>query len=128
VTYADKFSSEKAIYEGKTIKIALRGQELVDDVFRLASPVEDFLEGFWKIFKIELTPGQKYYLKIQTVQRGMPFYESGCHEGKSACQGEEASKDSYSEPFYVEWTAPTNVDKRSLWKKLRDFREHFMVF
>lgn len=128
VTSPEKFNSEKAIYDGKTISIALRGQELVNDVFRLASPVDDFLEGFWKMFKIELTPGQKYYLKIQTVQRGMPFYESGCHEGKASCQGEEASKDSYSEPFYVEWTAPKEIDNRSFWKKLRDFREHSLVF
>ncbi len=128
VTLPNKFSSNQGDIVGDTINISLKGKDGLEKFYRPGGPLEFIFGGIYKRFGVELTPGYEYVIKVQTTQRGLPFYESGCRDGGSVCEGEEASTDSYSEPLLIKWTADENVDERGWLKKFRDFQEHFLVF
>ena len=105
-----------------SLDIGLEGQGAMDRVYRPTGPLEYVFGGVYRHFGLALTPGQKYYLRVQMVNGGLPFYESGCRGGKRVCEGETASKDSYSEPLDIEFTADPKIDNRTWFKKFADWQ------
>lgn len=100
---------------------------LIDSIV-LADLFEVIFGGLYKHFGVELTPDTEYMLLVQTVSRGLPFYESGCKGGKAVCEGEEASTDAYSEAIAIPFTTDKKVDNRSWFKKFKDWQENFVIF
>ena len=122
------FDSNQAQYFMNNLTIGLEGQGAMDRFYRPSGPLEWALGYFYKQFGMELTPGRTYYVRVQLVNRGLPFYESGCRGGKRVCEGQDATKDSYSEPIDIPFVADPNVDNRSLFKRLKDLQEKTVLF
>ena len=127
VTQTNPFDSNAAEYLGERVVIPLKGQGTVERLYQASGPFEFLFGGLYKKFGVELIPGEEYLLKVQVIQRGLPFYESGCEDDESAvCEGEEGSNDAYSEPLIVRFTP--EADQRSWFKRFKDWQELMMWF
>jgi len=128
VTPVDKFNSNSGDIVGDSVTISLNGGQGIPKFFTPdLGPFPDFFGRFTGRYGVEFTPGEAYYIKIQAIQKSYPFYESGCKDGSNACEGIAGEK-VFSEPLMIKWVANPSVDTRSLYKKWRDFREHFKVY
>ena len=128
VTEPNTPDSNQVNYYMSAITIGLEGQGAMERFYRPSGPVEFIFGSIYKKFGVELTPGQQYYLRVQVINRGLSFYESGCRGGKRVCEGENAADSSYSEPLDIPFVADPNIDNRSWFKKLKDLQERLKPF
>lgn len=128
ISVPNTFDSNQAQYYMNNLTIGLEGQGAMERFYRPSGPLEWALGGLYKQFGMELTPGRTYYVRVQLVNRGLPFYESGCRGGKRVCEGQDATKDSYSEPIDIPFVADPTIDNRSWFKWLKDVQERTVVY
>lgn len=126
MTPAMKLNSNQVDTFDNYLTIHLNDQ-MPNKFYRGTGPFEGLFGWAWSGFGVELSPGRDYIIRVQTVQRGLPFYESGCPKGDDTCEGKEASKKAFSAPLDIKFRANKNV-KRSLWRKLKDWHEAFVIF
>lgn len=127
LTVPTTFGSNQGIFMRDRMEISLVGEDAIKDSYRAAGPAHKILGWLWERTGAEFTPGQKYFFKVQALPRGLPFYESGCTNGQVTCEGQEGKESAYSEPVTIEWTAPADIDNRSLFKKFKDFQKMFQI-
>jgi hypothetical protein len=126
-TIPNTFGSNQGDIFDDTMTISLEGKDGLDRLYRPGGPAEWLFSDMYKHFGVELTPGETYILKISLVQRGMPWYEAGCHDGTTICEGEDAKNEAYSDEIEVEFQANPSIDNRSLWKRFKDWQKHFRI-
>lgn len=126
-TIPNTFGSNQGDIFDQTMTISLEGKDGLDRLYRPGGPAEFIFGGLYKHFGVELTPGETYLLKVALVQRGLPWYITGCRDGKKICEGEDGTNDSYSEEIDVKFVANPNVDNRSWFKRLKDWQKHFRI-
>jgi hypothetical protein len=119
----ESYSYDQVDVFDDAVTISLEGKDGTDRFYRPGGPMEFIFGRLYRAFNIELTPGQSYFIRVRVVSRGLPFYDSGCTGGKAICKGEEGTDDAYSEPIDIPFTANPAVDKRSWFKKFRDWQE-----
>lgn len=122
------FGSNQGDIFDQTMTISLEGKDGLERLYRPGGPAEFLFGGLYKKFGVELTPGATYILKIALVQRGLPWYLSGCRDGQTVCEGEDGRGDSYSDELEIKFPANPHVDKRSFFKKFKDFQKHSRQF
>ncbi len=123
VTGPQSVNQNQVRYNEDQLSIDLAGKDAVKKFYRPAGLFDGIMGGVYKHFGVEITPGRRYLWRVQMVTRGFPWYEQGCKGNKTYCEGEEASSKAFSEPLFVDWTAPKDVDRRSIVKRLIDFQE-----
>lgn len=112
-----------------SVEVGLNATNGGEDFDRATGPLNGVLGPFWRAIGTHLTPGHKYFIKLQVTQRGLPFYNGGCKDGKSTCEGEEqADEKQWSEPLWIDWTAPENVDNRTFLQRWKDLQEKTLIF
>jgi hypothetical protein len=127
MTLPMKFESNQAKYMSDSITISLIGTSTLDRFYRPSGPLEFAMGYVYKHFGTELSPDTEYFMRVEVVNRGLPFYESGCTGGKMVCEGEEATKDSYSEPLDLKFKTPK--DHKSSWFRwFKDVQESLLFF
>lgn len=126
-TIPNTFGSNQGDIFDKTMTISLEGKDGLDRLYRPGGPAEFIFGGVYKHFGVELTPGANYVLKVSLVQRGLPWYITGCHDGKKLCEGEDGTNDSYSEEVDIPFTANPKVDNRSWFTIWEDFQKRFRM-
>lgn len=119
----ESYSYDQVDVFDDAVTISLEGKDGTDRFYRPGGPMEFIFGRLYRAFNIELTPGQEYFIRVRVVSRGLPFYDSGCNGGAAVCKGEEGTEDAYSEPIDIPFTADPSVDKRSWFKKFRDWQE-----
>ena len=121
----ESFSSNQIEVFGDSLTISLEGRGGMDRFYRSTGPMEFVFGRLYRAFNVELTPGRPYFLRLRVVSRGLPFYESGCPDGRAICEGEEGSDEAYSDPIDIEFIANPAIDNRSWFKWFRDGQERF---
>ncbi|HRK08330.1 MAG TPA: hypothetical protein PLZ57_11220 [Pseudobdellovibrionaceae bacterium] len=107
--------------EGDEVLLSLQGENGVNSFYRASGPLEAVLGGFWGQTRYRLQPGRHYELRIAMMQRGLPFYESGCDSGDAQCEGEAANHRFFSEDLVIDFQADSRVDQRGYWQRFVDW-------
>ena len=125
MTLPMKFNSNQAKYVRDSITISLTGTSSLDRFYRPSGPLEFVMKNVYHYFGTELSRDTEYFMRVEVVNRGLPFYESGCKGGKMVCEGEEATTDSYSEPLDLKFRTPKDLP-RSWYRLWKDINESIM--
>ena len=107
--------------EGDEVLLSLQGENGVNSFYRASGPLESVLGGFWGQTRYRLEPGRHYELRVAMMQRGLPFYESGCDSGGAHCEGEAANHRFFSEDLVIAFQADSRVDQRGYWQRFVDW-------
>ena len=110
-----------------TLTISLEGKDGTDRFYRPGGPMEWMFGRLYKMFNAELTPGREYFVRVKVVSRGLPFYESGCQDGKAICQGENGDDEAYSDALDIPFIAKEKIDGRSMFRRFKDWQEIWMI-
>jgi hypothetical protein len=128
ITIPAKFGSNQGQVFDDTFDISLIGKDALPNLYRAVGPFQNVLGWLWTSVGVQFTPGQEYVFKIQSLSRGLPFYESGCKAGTVTCEGEDGKEEFYTEPLLVKWTAPRDEDHRGFLKRFIDFQKIFKIW
>jgi hypothetical protein len=119
-TFPNEFGSDQGEVLGAKMTISLTGQTGLDRLYRPGGPFERIFGFLYKNTAVKLSPNTDYLLKVQIVQRGVPWYKSGCRGGELVCKGEVGSKDDYTAPIDIEFHTP-DVDERTILDRIMDY-------
>lgn len=127
MTPSNQFASNYVDMFDDFVTLNFENGRLPNKFYAGIGPLQSIFGMVWNIFGVELSPGAKYSMSVQILQRGLPFYESGCSDDRDSCEGEVANSRSFSEPLEVEFTAGKDVS-RSLLRRLKDWQEMWVLF
>jgi hypothetical protein len=122
MTPSNQFTSVHTEIFNDSVGIDLTHGRLPQTFYRGTGPFESLFGWAWGAFGVELSPGRDYLIRIQTVQTGFPFYNSGCRSGDDWCEGESVEAKAFSEPLDIKFRASEQV-KRGFWRWYRDLRQ-----
>lgn len=133
ITFTRNFQTPGSFVESANdgIDIPLDGSRGVPKFFRPSGVTWIVQRAFGGIFKsdnVKLTPGKTYSMRVSILQKGIPFYVSGCPNNAPTCEGKNGKIDAFSDELSIGFVANPRVDERSFLERLMSFQRRMVLW